>query len=105
MKNIELKKKCIQMYLQGKTYSEISKLTGKSRTYITNLIKNDPKIKEIQNTKKIKVYKRKNNKQMIIYIPRDFIKKIGITEDRNNIEYVDISFNEFSNSIIIKKHS
>ena len=53
----ELKKKFIEMYLEGKTYSEIAKLTGWSRTFVTNLIKDDKKIIEKNHMKKIKVYK------------------------------------------------
>ncbi len=46
MEKRELKKKCIELYLEGKTYTEIAKLTGWSRTFITDLIKNDEKIIE-----------------------------------------------------------
>ena len=101
----ELKKKFIEMYLEGKTYSEIAKLTGWSRTFVTNLIKDDKKIIEKNHMKKIKVYKRKDNKQMTISIPTDFIKKIGISEDLNITEYVDIYIDENTKNIVIKKHS
>lgn len=105
MDNKELKKQCIRLYLEGKTYTEIAKLTGWSRTFITNLIKTDKKIIERKNTRKIKVSKRKNNKQMIIYIPTEFIEKLGISKDTNKTEYVNISIDEESKTMIIKKHS
>ena len=101
----ELKKGCIEMYLTGKTYTEIAKLTGWSRTFITDLIKNDEKIIEKNNTKKIKVYKRKDNNQMTLYIPTEYIEKIGISKDKADTEYVDITFDKNTESIIIKKHS
>ena len=105
MEKKELKEKCIELYLQGKTYSEIAKLTNWSRKYITDLIKNDKKIIEKNNVKKIKLYKRKDNKQIQIYIPTEFIKKLGISKDTFDIEYVDIYFDENNKNIVIKKHS
>ena len=105
MEKGELKKKCIELYLEGKTYTEIAKLTGWSRTFITDLIKNDEKIIEKNNTKKIKLYKRKDNKQVQIYIPTEFIRKMGISKDTDDTEYVDIYFDENTKNIVIKKHS
>lgn len=101
-----LKEQCLKMYLEeNKTLEEISKLTGWSRKYITDLIKNDPKYKFKKNNRKIKVYKKKHSNQMLIYVPTDFIEKLGISREREKAEYVDVSFDEKSKSIIIKKHS
>ena len=100
-----LKEQFIKLFLEGKNYSEIEKLTGWSRTFITRLIENDARIIAKKNTKKIKVYKRKDNNQFQIYIPNEFIRKLGITENLNNNEYVDIFFDEDNKNIIIKKHS
>lgn len=108
MDNKKLKEQCVQLYLRGKKYTEIAKLTGWSRTYITNLIKDDIRVINKKNIKKIKVTKRKDNKQMLIYIPVEFIEKLGISRDRNVIEYVDIQLDTNSSEekrLIIKKHS
>lgn len=105
MSKEELKEQCINMYLDGKTYVEIAKLTGWSRTYITNLIKADERIKELRNTKKIKVHKRKDNRQMVIYIPTEFIEKLGVSRDFNKEDFVNVRIDEKNKNIIIEKHS
>lgn len=101
-----LKEKCLNMYLnENKTLEEIAELTGWSRTYITNLMKDDARYKEKKNNRKLKVYKRKTTNQMLIYITTEFIEKLGISKDSKKSEYVDVSFDENTKSIIIKKHS
>ena len=100
-----LKEQFIKLFLEGKNYSEISKLTGWSRKFITDLIKDDTRIIMQKNSKKIKVCKRKNNNQMIIYIPTQYIENIGISKNKQDSEYVDIFFNKDDETIIIKKHS
>lgn len=101
----ELKEKCLKMYLnEHKTLEEIAKLTGWSRTFVTNLIKNDERFIEEKNTKKIKVSKTRTRKQMVIYIPTEFIEKLGISSDVNKTEYVDISVDEDNKIVTIKKH-
>ena len=104
MEKEDLKNKCIELYLEGKTYTEIAKLTGWSRTFITNLIKNDEKIVEQKNKRIIKVYKRKNNNRMVIYIPTEFIENIGISKDITQSDYVDIFVDKKNKSITINKH-
>lgn len=99
-----LKEYCIKLFLEGKTYTEIAKLTDWSRTYITNLIKDDERVKEKNTIKKIKVHKRKNG-QMIIYIPTKSLENLGISRDINKIEYVNVKLDEQSKNIIIEKHS
>jgi hypothetical protein len=99
----ELKKYCINMFVNGITLTNIAKSTGFSRTYITNLIKNDKKYLHIKDNRKIKVYKRKNYKQMTIHIPTEFIKGIGISENKTIEEFVNIFYDRFNNQIIIKK--
>ena len=44
MNKKELKEKCINMFLEGKTYTEIAKLTNWSRTYISRLIEDDERV-------------------------------------------------------------
>ena len=104
--NVEnLKEHCVQLYLDNKNYSDISKITGYSRKYITDLIKNDVRIIEKQKIKTIKVHKRKDRKGLYIPIPVKFIKKIGINDNLEINEYVDITVNNNDNSIVIKKHN
>lgn len=102
----ELKEKCIKMYLDDKkTLEEIAKLTGWSRTFITNLIKDDERFIKEKNTRKIKVSKRKNGKQLVVYIPTEFIEKLGVSKNIDMSEYVDIYANEEDKTITIKKHN
>lgn len=103
MNREELKEKSIELYMSGKTLTEIANIFKKSRTYITNLIKDDEKYIAIKQNRKIKVYKRKNYKQMTIHIPTEFIKGIGITEDKNEKEFVNVFFDRVNNHIIISK--
>ncbi len=103
MNEKELKKYCVNMFAKGNTIVNISKQTGFSRTYISNLIKEDEQYKTIKNKRKIKVYKRKNYKQMTIHIPTEFIKGIGISENKNKAEFVDVFYDALNNQIIIKK--
>ena len=99
----KFKEQCLQLFINGETLSEISKLTGKSRTYITNLIKDDENYINIKQNRKIKVYKRKNYKQMTIHIPTEFIKGIGVTEDKNKTDFVNVFYDKEKKQIIIKK--
>ena len=104
MDNIELKEKCIQLYIEeGKTLSDIAKEVGYSRTHITNLIEDDPRVKTSRNIRKIKVYKRMDNNQLRIDIPTEFIEKLGISHNKNISEYVKVLFNENNKNIIIAK--
>lgn len=105
MNKKELKEECIKLYLSGKNYTEIARLTGFSRTFITNLIKDDERIIQEKNNKIIKVHKRKKDKRMVIYIPTKLIKKLGISEDLDKEEFVNIVFDEASNNLIILKHN
>lgn len=101
----ELKEKFMKLYLDGKNYSEIGKLTGWSRTFVTKLIEKDPRIIEVKNKKTVKIYKRKDNHQFQLYIPNEFIRKLGITADTDSVEYMDIYLDEENKNIILKKHS
>ena len=96
MNKEELRKYCIDMLAKGNTIVKIAKQTGFSRTYISNLIKEDDQYKIIKN-------KRKKYKQMTIHIPTEFIKKIGISEDKTKEEFVNIFYDTNNNQIIIKK--
>ena len=103
MEKKELKEKCIKMFLSGKNYTEIAKLTGYSRQYVTDLIKDDERVKEKLNTKIIKVYKMKNSTRMKIPVNTDFLNKIGISKDKIKDEYVEIKLDEKNKTITIKK--
>lgn len=40
---------------------------------------------------------------MMIHIPTEFIKKIGITNDKNIDDFVNVFYDEKNNQIIINK--
>ena len=101
----ELKNKFVKLYLQGKTMQEIAKLTGCSRNFVSNLIKDNELVKDKKNKKTIKVYKLKTQRRMSIAINTDFLSKIGISINSNKDEYVDIEVNEKDKTITIKKHN
>ena len=103
MEKYDLKEKCIKLIEDGKNVSEIAQLLGYSRTYISNLIKDDKQYKFIRQNRKIKVYKRNHYKQMTIHIPTEFIKGIGVTEDKNINDFVNVFFDENNEQIIITK--
>ena len=100
----DLKNKFVELYLQGKTMQEIAKLTGCSRNFVSNLIKDNKLVKEKKNKKIIKVYKLKTQNRMTIAINTNFLSKIGIDIHSNKDEYVDIQINEKDKTITIKKH-
>ena len=99
----ELKEKCINLYLEGKTFTEIAKLTGWSRTFISRLIKNDIRVINRKNTIKIKIYKNEKLKRISHNINKEMLEKIGICENYNKDEYVNVLYNDKDNSITIKK--
>lgn len=103
MNKEEFKKYCLQLFAEGKTITEISKLTNWSRKYITNLLKKDEKYMQLKNKKKIKVYKRKNNGQMMVYVPTNFLEKLGVSKNKDKSEYVNVVLDEKENKIIISK--
>lgn len=100
----EMKEHAIQLYLNGKNYIEIAKIIGCSRNYISNLIKNDIKIKEKQNNKVLKVYKNPNKGKKNLTIGIDLLSKIGINKDNTSVDYVQVSLDEKDKSLIIKKY-
>ena len=69
---------------------EISEIVNCSRNYVSSLIKYVPIVNKYKNRAKVKIYKYKNSKKMSIYISVNFLKKIGISEDVNIDDYVDI---------------
>lgn len=103
MKNLSLKEQCINYFLDGKTLTEIAKLTGWSRKYITNLIKNDERVIKKENTKILKVSKQKEGKQLVTYIPSKFLENIGISRNKDDVEYVKVTQDLKNKTIIIKK--
>ncbi len=100
----ERKEKAVQLYLEGKTYSEIAKIIGYSRYYVSTLIREDSRIKNYKNKKVLKLYKKPNYSKITVPINLDFWEKIGISKDASIIENVEISVDEEKKIIIIKKH-
>lgn len=103
MKKEELKEKCVNLFLEGKNYTEIAKLTGYSRQYISKLIKEDERVKERLNKKIIKVNKLKNSSRFKLSLSTEFLSKIGISKDYKKSDYIEIKLNEKSKTITIKK--
>ena len=101
--NEKIKEESIQLFLKGKTISEIAKTLKYSREHISRLIKDDPKIKLYRNKKIAYIYKRKTKSEMTVSIPTAFWKKIGISMNTNINEKVEISVDEQEKMIIIKR--
>lgn len=96
----QLKENAVELYLEGKTYTEIAKILGISRTYASTLIKDD--IRVIEKKKILKVSKTRPKK---LIIRNTLLNKIGITNNPNIDEYVEISVNTKDNSILVKKYN
>lgn len=103
MENKKLKEECINLFLSGKNYTEIAKLTNRSRQYVAELIKDDERVKEKLNTRVVKVYKLKNRARANISIGIDFLNKIGISKDFKKNDYVEVKVDEKNKIITIKK--
>lgn len=99
-----MKAEAIELYLRGDNFSEIAKKLDCSRTFITNLIKDDDKIKEKRNFSTIKVYKNYKNKKMRLALSNLFLDGIGVDRDCRKIDYVDVFLDKENEQIIIKKH-
>lgn len=100
----EMREQAIQLYLGGKNYIEIAKILSCSRNYVSNLIKDDMKVKEKQNNKVLKVYKNPNKGKKNLTIGIDLLSKIGIDKDNKSTDYVQVKLDERNNSLIIKKY-
>lgn len=100
----EMKEKAIGLYLQGKNYTQIGSILGCSRNYVSELIKEEHKIKEYKNTKIIRLYKNPNYSKIVAPISLNFWEKIGISKNADIIDNVEISVDEIEKIIIIKKH-
>lgn len=99
---VEMKEKAIKLYLENKTYSEVAKILGVSRDYITNLIKYDERIINKNNNKIIKVGKYKGKKGVQIGIT--LLNEIGINNNPEIDEYVEIAVDKDNDQITVKKH-
>lgn len=104
-KKENLKEKFIEMYLEGKTIIEISKIMNYSRNFIGRTIKDDERVINYRNNKTLKVIKYKNNNKMLVPITTSLLEQIGISKDREYDDYVDVKLDNDSKTIIIKKHN
>jgi len=100
----ELKKEAVRLFLSGNNFSEIAKKMNFSRTFITDLIKNDERVKAKRNFTTIKVYKNGKNKKMRLGLSTAFLSEIGIDKDCSKVDYVDVFLDKENGQIIIKKH-
>ncbi len=99
----ELKERAISLYIAGKSYVEISKIIGCSRNYVSSLIKNDERIRSFHNQKILKVYKNPNNSKKNLTIGIDLLSKIGVSNECDFADYVNVFLDESNNQLIIKK--
>ena len=99
MEKENLKEECIELFLDGKSYTEIAKLTNHSRNYIANLIRDDNRVKEKLNTRTVKVYKLKNKEQLEnkkilliddIYTTGSTVNECAKTLQQANIKKIDV---------------
>lgn len=100
----EMKEQAIKLYLEGRSYTEIANIFGCSRNYVSTLIKEDSKIKKFKNKKIIQLYKKPKYSKIEVPINLDFWEKIGISKDSNIINKVEISVDEETQVISIKKY-
>lgn len=100
----EIQKVAVKLFLEDFNYTEIGEQLGYSRQFITNLIKDDPRIQEKRNHSTIKVYKNCKNKKMRLGLSSSFLCEIGINKDCSQVDYVDVFLNKEKREIIIKKH-
>jgi len=103
-KKENLKEKFIEMYLEGKTIIEISKIMNYSRNFVGRTIKDDERVINYRNIKTLKVIKYKNNNKMLVPITTSLLEQIGISKDREHSDYVDIKLDNDAKTITIKKH-
>lgn len=99
-----MKEQAIQLYIEGKNYIEISQIIGCSRNYVSNLIRDDIRIKEYKNKKVVKLYKKERKSTIILPISLEYWEKIGISKDLNTTEHVEITVDEEKKIMVIKKH-
>ena len=100
----KMKEKAINLYLEGKNYSQIANILGCSRNYVSTLIRKDDRVEEYKNNKIIKLYKNPHYSKIVAQISIDFWEKIGVSKDVNIVDNVKISVDEKKKIIIIKKH-
>lgn len=99
----EMRENAIQLYLKGNNYTQIAKIINCSRNYISDLIKDDYRIKNFRNKRIFKLYKKMNLSKISIPIPLEYWEKIGISKDPNIDESIEIIVNEKDKTILIKK--
>ncbi len=97
----KIKETALQLYLQGKNFTQIAKEIGTSRNYISSLLKAD--LEKMQCTKTLKVYK--NNKKKHITIGIEALEQIGISKDSSVIDYIDVLVDKDKKRIILTKHN
>lgn len=98
-----LKEQAIELYLKDNNYIQIAKILGCSRNYISNLIKDDIRIKNKKNKKTLKVYKSQHGKKHLT-IGIEILNNIGISNNIMLDEYVDILVDKENGQIVLTKH-
>lgn len=99
----KMKDEAIKLFLKDKNYIEIASTLGCSRNYVSNLIKEDARVKNFKNKKIVKLYKKMNQSRITIPISLDFWQKIGISMNPNITENIEITVDEENQIILLKK--
>lgn len=100
----EIKNEAVKLFLEGFNFTQVGNELGYSRQFITNLIKDDPRIQEKRSCTTIKVYKNRKNKKMRLGLSNSFLYEIGIDMDCLKVDYVDVFLDKEKKQIVIKKH-
>lgn len=99
-----MKELAIELYLNGKNYTEISRIIGCSRNYVSNLIRSDERVVEKKNSKILKVYKNSNKTKKNLTIGIELLTLIGVSKNENVDDYVQIWFDNKNKNLILKKY-
>ncbi len=100
-----LKEQAIELYLKNNTYVQIAKILGCSRNYISDLIKDDIRIKSKKNKKTLKVYKSQHTGKKHLTIGIELLNNIGISNNVLLDEYVDVLVDSKNGQIVLTKHN
>lgn len=100
----DLKEQAVQLYLNGNNYADIAKIIGRSRNYVSNLIKEDDRVTNYKNQRIVKLYKNANDSRITVFIPLDYWEKIGVSKNPNISENIQMVVDEQTKRIIIEKH-
>ena len=100
----EMKRIALELFLNGKNYTEIANSLGCSRNYISHLINNEDEVIKRKYTKVFKVYKNPNGTKKHLTIGIELLSLIGVSRNKDENDYVKIIFDEKNKNLILKKY-